>query len=301
MRTKVVKTTGDHYWVVDESGQMHEVHAKGKMRMQGIRSTSPVVVGDWVQVQDGLITDIENRNNYIIRRASNLSKYSHILAANIDQVFLFVTLVWPETAIEFVDRFLVTAEAYRVPVILVFNKVDLYTPAEEARYAALRQIYEPLGYVCQRMSLTLGEGVRQLQDRLAGKVTLLAGNSGVGKSSLMNILDPNLAVRTGEVSQVHGKGMHTTTFTQMFPISDGYVIDTPGIKGFGVVDLQATDIAKCFPEMLRLADRCKFHNCTHTHEHGCAVIDAWQRGEIADSRYDSYVSILSDMDQSKYR
>lgn len=301
MRARVIKTTGDRYWVQAEDGQLHEVHAKGKFRMRGIRSTSPVVVGDWVQVNEGLITDIEDRNNYIVRRASNLSKYSHILAANVDQVLLLVTLAYPETAIEFVDRFLVTAQAYQVPVTLVFNKSDLYDEALAARYEELRALYEPLGYPCRKMSLVTGEGLDQVRALLPGKVTLLSGNSGVGKSSLMNQLDPELEARTGAVSEVHGKGMHTTTFSQMYPIGDGYVIDTPGIKGFGVVHLEAADIAKCFPEMLRLADDCKFHNCTHTHEAGCAVVAAWERGEIADSRYDSYVSILADVDQSKYR
>ena len=301
MRARVVKTTGDRYWVQDEAGQMHEAHVKGRLRMQGIRSTSPVVVGDWVQVREGLIAEIEDRANYIVRRASNLSKYSHILAANVDQVFLMVTLAWPETALEFVDRFLVTAEAYQVPVVLLFNKVDLYTPELEERYRELTALYAPLGYPCLRLSLESGEGVEEVRGRLQGKVTLLSGNSGVGKSSLMNALDPTLSARTGEVSEVHGKGMHTTTFSQMYPVAGGYVIDTPGIKGFGVVDLEPADVAKCFPEMFRLSDQCKFHNCTHTHEAGCAVTAAWERGEIADSRYDSYVSILADMDQSKYR
>lgn len=301
MRARVIQTTGDLYWVADGQGQVHEVRAKGTLRMRGIRSTSPVAVGDWVQVRDGLISEIEDRSNYIVRRASNLSKYSHVLAANLDQALLLVTLSWPETALEFVDRFLVTAQAYGVPVTLVFNKTDLYTPLLEERYESLRKVYEAAGYPCLRLSLVSGEGLEAVRALLPDKVTLLSGNSGVGKSSLLNALDPSLATRVGDVSEAHGKGMHTTTFSRMYPLENGYVIDTPGVKGFGVVNLTAADIAKCFPEMLRLSGECKFRDCTHTHEAGCAVAAALERGGIAPSRYGSYLSLLADLDPSKYR
>ena len=292
---------GSSVWVKPESGDLCEVRVKGKFRIQGIRTTSPVAVGDWVQIDDGLITAIEPRDNYIIRRSSNLSKQAHIIGANIDLAFLLVTLVQPETALEFIDRFLMTAEAYHVPVVLLFNKTDLYGAPLQERSAALRRLYEHIGYQTMALSVTQGEGIEQVRNTIAGKVCLLAGNSGVGKSSLLNALDPQYAVRVGQISEAHLTGMHTTTYSEMFPVAGGYVIDTPGVRGFGIVDMDAVEIGQCFPEMRRLSTECRFQNCSHTHEPGCRVLEALENEEIADSRYDSYCSILEDVTAGKYR
>ena len=301
MRARVIKNMGSGVWVQSEDGRLLEVRVKGKFRIQGIRTTSLVAVGDWVQTDGELISAIEPRDNYIIRRSSNLSKHAHILAANIDVALLLVTLTQPETALEFVDRFLMTAEAYHVPVVLLFNKADLFDEALRQRCDDLCALYAGLGYQTVRLSVKEGLGVEAVRPLLAGKVCLLAGNSGVGKSSLLNALDPQLEAKVGQISEAHLTGMHTTTFSEMYPVAGGYVIDTPGVKGFGIVDMQPAEIAQGFPEMRRLASQCKFPDCSHTHEPGCRVLEALMENEIAASRYDSYCSMLEDATAGKYR
>ena len=301
MKYRVVKNMGSSVWVQSEDGSQREVHVKGKFRIQGIRTTSPVAVGDWVTVEGDLIAGIEPRDNYIIRRSSNLSKHAHILAANVDLALLVVTLTQPETALEFIDRFLMTAEAYHVPTVLLVNKVDLLGDAQRAQCDAFCRLYGGIGYRTMELSVLQGRGVDEVRSLLAGKVCLLAGNSGVGKSSLLNALDPQLSAKVGRISEAHLTGMHTTTFSEMYPVAGGYVIDTPGVKGFGIVDMEPAEIAQCFPEMRRLSVQCRFQNCSHTHEPGCRVLDALEQGEIAASRYDSYCSILEDVSAGKYR
>ena len=297
----VVRATGSWYEVLS-NGERLQCRIRGKLRLKGVRSTSPVVVGDWVEgVRDEqgnhLITQVEPRRNYVIRRASNLSKESHIIAANIDRALLMVTLRQPETALEFVDRFLVTCEAYKVPVTLLLAKADLQDP--EA-VAAFRAIYETIGYPVMTVSATTGEGVEQVRELLVGATTLLSGNSGVGKSTLVQRIDPSLDIRTGEISDSHHKGRHTTTFSTMYPLSEGgFLIDTPGIKGFGLLDIDNEELWHYFPEMMHYGRECRFYNCTHTHEPGCAVVAALEEGRIAPERYESYLKMMDDDD--KYR
>ena len=282
-----------------------ECHIKGNFRIRGIRSTNPVAVGDFVQVQtlaDGTnwITDIEERRNYIIRRATNLSKESHILAANVDQVALIVTVNHPATSTTFIDRFLATSEAYRVRALLIFNKVDLLTEDELTQLAELRALYEGIGYETLTISAKSGQ-LSDVCNQFSGKTTLLSGNSGVGKSTLLNALFGKEVTRTGKISDAHDKGMHTTTFSEMYFLENGAVIDTPGIKGFGSVDMQKEEVSHYFRDIFAVSRECRFGNCTHTNEPGCAVQEALVRGEIAISRYESYLSLLGDCDESKYR
>ncbi|MBQ6881395.1 MAG: ribosome small subunit-dependent GTPase A [Alistipes sp.] len=297
----VVRATGSWYEVLTE-GERLQCRIRGKLRLKGVRSTNPVVVGDRVmgitdEQGNHLIVDIEPRRNYVIRRASNLSKESHIIAANIDRALLMVTLRQPETALEFVDRFLVTCEAYKIPVVLLLSKSDLQDP--EA-LVAFRAIYEPIGYRVLEVSTATGEGVEQVRELLIGATTLLSGNSGVGKSTLVQAIDPTLDIRTGEISDSHHKGRHTTTFSTIYPLVEGgYVIDTPGIKGFGLIDIEEEELWHYFPEMMHYGQECRFYNCTHTHEPGCAVIAALEEGAIAEQRYESYLKMMDDDD--KYR
>ena len=299
----VLKSTGSWYEVLAD-GVRYQCRIRGKLRLKGVRSTNPVVVGDWVRFESDelggyVISAIEPRRNYIIRRASNLSKESHIIASNIDQALLVVTLFSPETAMEFVDRFLVTCEAYKVPVTILLAKIDLARQHPEA-VEEFYSIYEKAGYRIIEISATEGEGVDEVRELLHGKTTLLSGNSGVGKSTLVAAVEPGLDIKTGEISQSHHKGKHTTTFSTMYPLAEGgYIIDTPGIKGFGLIDIDDAELAHYFPEMMRYLPDCRFYNCSHTHEPGCAVVEAVKRGEIAYPRYESYLKIMDEDD--KYR
>ena len=315
MRGLVIKSTGSSYIVRMNDGSDTECHIKGNFRIRGIRSTNPVAVGDYVEVQtlpDGTnwIVEIEDRRNYIIRKSTNLSKESHILAANIDQVALLVTVNHPVTSTTFIDRFLATCEAYRVRAILIFNKIDLLTEDELAQLAELRALYESLGYETMELS-AISCQPSDVLPLLEGKVTLLSGNSGVGKSTLLNALFGREMTRTGKISDAHDKGMHTTTFSEMYFLpkangqeltaNSGAVIDTPGIKGFGSVDFEREEISHYFREIFRVGRDCRFSNCTHTNEPHCAVQEALIRGEIALSRYESYLSLLEDATEGKYR
>ena len=301
MKGLVVKNTGSWYTVRTDDGQLIDCKIKGNFRLKGIRSTNPVAVGDRVTVADAFITDIEDRRNYIIRKSQNLSKQSHILAANVDQAFLVVTVNYPQTSTTFIDRFLASAEAYRVPVVLIFNKTDLLD-ADELRYQQLMvRLYETIGYTCKQISATKGEGVEDLRPLLEGKITLLSGNSGVGKSTLINCLVPHVNLRTAEISDAHNRGQHTPTFSEMIPLGGGGVIDTPGIKGFGTFDMEPEELTSYFREIFHFSKDCRFSNCTHTHEPGCAVLKALEEHYIAPSRYQSYLSMMEDKDEGKYR
>lgn len=298
----VMRATGSWYEVLHE-GEVLRCRMRGKLRLRGVRSTNPVVVGDTVHCECGedgewVIVDIAPRHNYIIRRASNLSKESHIIASNIDRAMLVVTLVEPVTAVEFIDRFLVTCEAYKVPVTILLAKIDLLQDTPEA-IEEFHRIYEGAGYEVIDISATEGIGVERVKAMLAGKTTLLSGNSGVGKSTLIGAIDPTIDIRTGEISDSFHKGKHTTTFSTMYSVADGFIIDTPGVKGFGLIDIDEKELWHYFPEMISRAGECRFFNCTHTHEPHCAVIEAVKREEIAFSRYESYLKILDEDD--KYR
>ena len=350
MEGLVVKNTGSSYTVRTDDGQLFECKVKGNFRLKGIRSTNPVAVGDRVTFsspstgggqegvfstgggQEGVcwITAIADRRNYIIRKSINLSKQSHILAANVDQAFLIVTVTRPQTSTTFIDRFLASAEAYSVPVVLIFNKTDLLDGDERRYQSAVVNLYETIGYECRQVSAATGEGIEDLRPLLQGKVTLLSGNSGVGKSTLINRLAPDANLRTADISDAHNTGMHTTTFSEMIPLlsvvapstlsspstgggqegvcSTGggqegvsYLIDTPGIKGFGTFDMEPEEITSYFKEIFRFSRDCRFSNCTHTHEPGCAVLKALGEHYIAESRYQSYLSMLDDKDEGKYR
>ncbi len=299
----VLRATGSLYEVLLGERTV-SCRIRGRLRLKGVRSTNPVVVGDIVRCErdetgETVIADVEPRRNYIIRRASNLSKESHIIAANLDQALLVATLFSPETAPEFIDRFLVTCEAYKVPVTILLAKADLARTAPEAM-AAFHDTYERAGYRVIDVSATEGEGVDTVRDLLRGRTTLLSGNSGVGKSTLVAAVERTAEVRTAEISRSHHKGRHTTTFSTMYPLSEGgYIIDTPGIKGFGLIDIDDAELAHYFPEMMRWLPECRYYNCSHTHEPHCAVIEAVERGDIALSRYESYLKILDEDD--KYR
>lgn len=307
MKGLVVKNTGSWYVVKLEDGSMANCKIKGNFRLKGIRTTNPVAVGDEVvvEVKDGAsyIVSIETRRNYIIRRASNLSKESQILAANIDQALLIVTLKEPVTNTTFIDRFLATAEAYNVPAVIVINKVDLLADEDEKEYLeAVKMLYETIGYKVVKMNALSGEGIDELRAVLVGKTTLLSGNSGVGKSSIINLVLPGLNLKTGSVSESHHTGMHTTTFSEMFELPEGgRVIDTPGVKGFGTIDFDKAEVAHYFKEIFAISADCKYNNCTHTHEPGCAVLAAVENHYISESRYSSYLSILEDSADDKYR
>ena len=306
MKGLVIKNTGSWYTVRSDDGQLFSCKVKGNFRLKGIRSTNPVAVGDRVEVridgETGWITAIDDRKNYIIRKSSNLSKKSHILAANVDQVFLIVTINYPETSTVFIDRFLASAEAYRVPVVLVFNKRDLLS-ADELHYQdMMMQLYDTVGYQCESVSAETGYGIDRLHQLMQGKVTLLSGHSGVGKSTLINRLLPGVQLRTAEISDAHNTGMHTTTFSEMIPLpGEGWLIDTPGIKGFGTFDIEPEELTSYFKDIFHFSKDCRFSNCTHTHEPGCAVLKAVEDHYIAVSRYQSYLSMLQDKDENKYR
>lgn len=307
MHGQVVRNTGSWYEVRTDEGRIVPCKVKGNFRLRGIRSTNPVAVGDGVTLRtngDGTayITEIDERRNYIIRKASNLSKQSHILAANIDQAALVVTVSRPETSTTFIDRFLASAEAYRIPAVLAFNKTDGLTPEEKKRQDLLMGMYREIGYDCHAISALTGMGLDGLRPALAGRITLLAGHSGVGKSTLINALVPGADVRTAAISEAHGTGVHTTTFSEMHDLPQGgALIDIPGIKGFGTFDMEREEVGHYFREMFRLSGECRFHNCTHTHEPGCAVREALREMRLAPSRYASYLSMLEDKDESKYR
>lgn len=304
-KARVIKSTGSWYQVELPDGQMLECRLKGKLRTQGIKSTNPVAVGDWVLIEregeQGLIAGIEDRKNYIVRKSVNLSKQTHIIAANIDRAFLVVTLASPPTSTGFIDRFLVAAEAYGIPVTLVFNKVDLYDEDDLWNMEALGLVYKAIGYPSLNCTATTGEGIDALKAAMKGQVSVLSGHSGVGKSTLANALDPSLKLKTQEVSSYHQKGQHTTTFAEMFPLSfGGYLIDTPGIKGFGMVDMSKEELGDYFPEFFALKGECKFHNCLHLNEPGCAVKRALENDQLAEHRYQSYLSILEEFEDGQH-
>lgn len=307
MHGLVIKNTGSWYQVKTDDGRLVECKVKGNFRLKGIRSTNPIAVGDRVRIilnqeDTAFISEIEDRKNYIVRRSSNLSKQSHILAANLDQCMLVVTVNYPETSTIFTDRFLASAEAYRVPVKLVFNKVDKYDADEQHYMESLITLYTHIGYPCFRISAKQGEGIDTIQEELKGRITLFAGHSGVGKSTLINAILPGREVKTAEISSYHNKGMHTTTFSEMFPVAgDGYIIDTPGIKGFGTFDMEEEEIGHYFLEIFKASDGCKYNNCTHRHEPGCAVREAVEQHFISESRYTSYLNMLEDKEEGKYR
>ncbi len=306
-RGLVIRNTGNNYLVRTDEGTDMSCLAKGNFRLKGIRSTSPVVVGDRVKIDvnsDGTayITEIEDRKNYIVRKASNLSKHSHILAANIDLALLCVTVRFPETTTVFVDRFLATAEAYSVPVVLVFNKTDIYDSDDREYVDGLVHLYSTVGYTCIKTSVLTGEGMSEVRKHVCGKITLLAGHSGVGKSSIVNMLQKDATQKVGKISDYHNKGMHTTTFSEMIELEKGgFVIDTPGIKGFGTIDMTTAEVSHYFPEIFRISSKCKFYNCLHLNEPGCAVIKALENHYISQSRYQSYLNILEDANEEKYR
>ena len=306
MKGLIVKNTGSWYTVQTDDGQLIDSKVKGNFRLKGIRSTNPVAVGDRVELVPNaegtaLITAIEDRRNYIIRKSQNLSKQSHIIAANVDQALLVVTVDYPQTSTTFIDRFLASAEAYRIPVILVFNKTDLFDEETLHYQQMMIRLYETVGYECRAISAETGEGVEELRTLLDGKISLLSGNSGVGKSTLINRLVPEANLRTAEISDAHNTGQHTTTFSEMIPLGSGWIIDTPGIKGFGTFDMEPEEITSYFREIFRFSKDCRFSNCTHTHEPGCAVLKALEEHYIAQSRYQSYLSMMEDKDDGKYR
>ncbi len=303
-RGVVTKSTGSLCTVRTEQGEEIACGIRGKLRTKGIRSTNPVAVGDAVELEEenGVfrITRIGERRNYLIRKSTNLSKESHILAANVDQAMILVTINHPETSTVFIDRFLVTAEAYRIPAVVIFNKTDLYTPAESNRLEELSGIYTAIGYPCHAVSVLENRNIEAIRQVLQGKTTVISGISGVGKSSLINAVEPELKLKTASISLSHDTGRHTTTFAEMFTLRDGgAIIDTPGIRSFGMIDMKREEISHYFPEIFRYAAECRFYNCTHLHEPGCAVVEAIRQGAISESRYFSYLSLMEE--DGKYR
>ncbi len=308
MKGLVIKNTGSWYTVRTADGQMVDCKVKGNFRLKGIKSTNPVAIGDYVDftpLQDNtaLITSIGERRNYIVRKSTNLSKQSHILAANLDQCILIVTINHPVTTTTFIDRFLATAEAYSIPVIIAFNKTDVYDADDNLLLEGMTQLYQTVGYQCLSVSAKTGTGMDQVKSLLQGKATLISGNSGVGKSTFINSLIPGLNLKTSDISDAYNTGKHTTTFSEMYALDDhdSYIIDTPGIKGFGSFDMSKEEIGHYFKEIFQFSSGCRFNNCTHTHEPGCAVLEAVARHDISESRYNSYLSMLDDENETKYR
>jgi len=311
LKVLITKTGSTDYALFSPDGKEYTGKIKGNFRIKGIKSTNPLTVGDWVEFDpvSGFITELYDRRNYIVRRPTNLSKQLHIIGANIDQALLVITIREPETDLGFIDRFLVTARAYRIPVILAFNKVDLLAEEDIEYLEALENLYGGIGHKTIRLRAADSEfSMKELYDLLEGKITLLSGNSGVGKSTIINRLIPDAQTRTGEISQSHHKGMHTTTFSQMYPLPSPkssvlrqFIIDTPGIKGFGVVDMQPDEISHYFPEIFHFSKECRFNDCSHTNEPGCAVLEALEKHLIAESRYQNYLAIREDLTDGKYR
>jgi ribosome biogenesis GTPase len=303
----VIKSTGSHYRVLHSDGKITDCVIRGKFRERNLRTTNPVAVGDNVKFDfesgsnTGIITELLDRRNYILRKASNLSKEFQIIAANVDHLFLMITIILPETPVEFIDRFLMTAEAYRVPATIIINKTDLYGKAEIKRMEYLESLYSRIGYECLRLSIINNQGVDILKDKMKGNINLLAGNSGVGKTTLINALNPALNLKTEAISDYHKQGKHVTTFPEMHPMPfGGFVIDSPGIRGFGVIDMEKNEIYHFFPEIFRVSKECRFYNCLHFDEPGCAVRNAVETGAIDPLRYRSYLNILNDNNR-KYR
>ena len=308
----VIKSTGSWYTVRTDDGNSIECRIKGNFRLKGIRSTNPIAVGDHVEITEqkednnsegaviGLITNIIERKNYIIRKSPNLSKESHIIAANIDQAFLIVTIKHPVTTTTFIDRFLVSAEAYRIPCRIIFNKIDLYNEAQTSLMNFLIEVYEKVGYQCLKISAKKDIGMEELKMMMKNKTNVFSGHSGVGKSTIINSIQPGTMLKTGIISDSHHSGKHTTTYSEMIDLDfGGFIIDTPGIKGFGLLEMEKEEIAHYFPEMFQLLNNCQYYNCTHIHEPGCAVKKAVVEGQIAESRYDTYLGLLDTED--KYR
>jgi len=305
----VIKSTGSWYNVIsDETGENISCQIRGKLRTKGIKTTNPIAVGDRVEykcdtnVTQGIIHKILPRKNYIIRKSINLSKQAHILAANVDQAVLIVTLANPKTYPEFIDRFLVSAEAYRIPTRIVFNKIDIYSQELIAEMEYLISVYESIGYECYRTSAKVGTGLDTIAKLLSNKISVIAGHSGIGKSTLINTIEPKLDLKTNEISEYHEQGKHTTTFPEMFKLTGGgYIIDTPGIRGFGIIDIDKEELYHFFPEIFAISNQCKFYNCTHIHEPQCAVKEAFENGKISDTRYKSYINLFFDEENEKYR
>lgn len=301
----VIKSTGSWYLVRKENGQQAECRIRGKLRLQGLRTTNPVAVGDYVDMEfdngEYIITRIHDRRNYIIRKSTNLSKEAHIIAANVDQALLIVTINHPHTPCVFIDRFLATAEAYNIPACIIFNKTDLYDDNERGKMLELMNVYKKIGYPCYSVSAEKREHLDQFKALLTNKTSVLSGMSGVGKSTLINRIEPSLNLKISSISDAHDTGKHTTTFAEMHPLSEsGYIIDTPGLRSFGLIDMKKEEISHFFPEIFHASENCRFYNCTHTHEPGCSVIEAVQKGEISESRYWSYLSMIEENGE-KYR
>ncbi|MCY1634643.1 ribosome small subunit-dependent GTPase A [Marinifilum sp. D737] len=302
----VIKSTGSWYTVKTNDGEIHNCRIKGRFRMEGIRTTNPIAVGDRVNFEEDkeskVIVSIHDRKNYIIRKSSNLSKHSQIIASNVDQAFLIVTVNYPLTTTTFIDRFLAAAEAYRIPVRLIFNKIDRYRPNDMDRLDELKGIYEKIGYKCYEISAKNGTHLDIIKDALKDNINLLSGHSGVGKSTLINAIQPGLDLKTGEISEAHSQGKHTTTFSEMFELDfGGYIIDTPGIRGFGTIDMEKEEMSHFFPEIFKTSNDCQFNNCSHIHEPKCAVKAAVEAGEISVTRYESYLGMVMEDEDSKYR
>ena len=309
LKGKVLKSTGKWYQVLLENGDQIDCRIRGRLRLEGLRTTNPISVGDVVLIHEkfdeegkGVIEDYEHRRNYIVRKSTNLSKQSHILAANVDRAYLLVTLKHPETHMVFIDRFLVAAESFRIPTTLLFNKTDLLSEDERYDLAAIMDMYQQVGYPCHAISATDQTNVDFLREEIAGNQVMIAGHSGTGKSTLVNALDPLLDIRIGEISSAHHQGQHTTTFAEMHPLqSGGFIIDTPGIRAFGIVDLDKEVISHYFPEMRALIGQCKFHNCQHLNEPACAVKEGLENGTIYESRYWTYLQLMQGDDADIHR
>ena len=303
----VIKSTGSQYLVKIDDERIIPCSIRGKFRIKGIRATNPVAVGDhvvfeWLEDETGgIITSIRERSNYIIRKSSNLSKEYQLLATNVDLAWLMISMTLPRTLTPFIDRFLVSAEAYRIPVIILFNKTDLYGQSEQDEMKYLKSVYTDIGYRCMQMSLQTREGVKEIQNEMTGKVNVISGNSGVGKSTLINVLDPAIRLKIGDVSDYHKTGKHTTTFSEMFELSSGIrIIDTPGIKGFGTIDIEREELSHFFPEIFRASKLCRYHNCMHLHEPDCGVKAGVEKGIVSEFRYINYLMMMEEED-GKYR